>query len=435
MRCASRRDRRAGTERPWRRRARPAAVGREGAACASCSACCSSRRAGSQRALAVAATSTAVEYYHGGYGHYFVTASPQEIAALDTGALRRLEPHRGVVRRVRRSTPPARPTSAASGAGRRSPRRARTSTRPVASECAIVKGNPDWQFEGEVFAMTLPDAAGACAGGTVPLYRLYNDGQSGAPNHRYTTSIAIRSQMLAQGWIAEGSGIGVIGCVPVPATPVTIVAAGDIGQCYGAPAAASGAARTAALVTPQDALVLTLGDHAYDNGTPAEFANCFHPTWGAFKDRIRPSPGNHDYYTPGRRRLLRLFRRAGGPGSPRLLQLRPSGAGISSRSTASSTSPPSRSSTVWLKSDLAQIQRQPVHDRLLALSGVQLGRDATAASWRCGRSSTRCTPPAWRSCCRGTSTSTSGSRRRRPMAPRIPRVASASSSSAPAATS
>ena len=37
--------------------------------------------------LAVAATSTAVEFYHGAFGHYFVTASPQEIAGLDTGVL------------------------------------------------------------------------------------------------------------------------------------------------------------------------------------------------------------------------------------------------------------------------------------------------------------------------------------------------------------
>jgi len=103
--------------------------------------------------------------------------------------------------------------------------------------------------------------------------------------------------MLAQGWVAEGAGVGVVGCVP-PA-PVSVVAVGDIGQCKGAPATASAAARTAALVKPLDALVLTLGDHAYENGTAEEFANCFHPTWGAFKDRIRPVPGNHDYNTPG----------------------------------------------------------------------------------------------------------------------------------------
>jgi len=48
-----------------------------------------------------------------------------------------------------------------------------------------------------------------------PLYRLYNDGQGGAPNHRYTTQAATRSAMLANGWIAEGVGeLGVIGCVP-----------------------------------------------------------------------------------------------------------------------------------------------------------------------------------------------------------------------------
>jgi hypothetical protein len=45
--------------------------------------------------------------------------------------------------------------------------------------------------------------------------------------------------------------------------------------------------------------VLTLGDNVYEDGTPEEFARCFQPTWGAFKDRIRPSPGNHDYNTRG----------------------------------------------------------------------------------------------------------------------------------------
>ena len=36
----------------------------------------------------------------------------------------------------------------------------------------------------------------------------------GAPNHRFTTSLAIRAQMLAAGYIAEGSGIGVGMCSP-----------------------------------------------------------------------------------------------------------------------------------------------------------------------------------------------------------------------------
>jgi hypothetical protein len=95
--------------------------------------------------------------------------------------------------------------------------------------------------------------------------------------------------------------------------PVTIVAAGDIADCGNKPATASGAAMTAALVGPQDALVLTLGDNAYGNGTPAEFAGCFHPTWGAFKDRIRPSPGNHDYNTAGAAGYFAYFGELAGP--------------------------------------------------------------------------------------------------------------------------
>jgi len=41
-------------------------------------------------------------------------------------------------------------------------------------------------------------------------------GQGGAPAHRYTTSLSVRSQMLAQGWISEGYGDNsVIMCAPI----------------------------------------------------------------------------------------------------------------------------------------------------------------------------------------------------------------------------
>jgi hypothetical protein len=78
-----------------------------------------------------------------------------------------------------------------------------------------VKQNPDWQFEGAVFAAALPDAAGNCAAGTRAVYRMYNSGQGGAPNHRYTTDLAVRGTMLASGWVPEGTGdLGVMGCAP-----------------------------------------------------------------------------------------------------------------------------------------------------------------------------------------------------------------------------
>ena len=60
------------------------------------------------------------------------------------------------------------------------------------------------------------DGAGACASGTQPLYPLYNRNRGGAPNHRYTTRPETRTAMIAQGWQAEGYGIGVIGCTPAP---------------------------------------------------------------------------------------------------------------------------------------------------------------------------------------------------------------------------
>ena len=47
-----------------------------------------------------------------------------------------------------------------------------------------------------------------------PVYRLYNNGRGAAPNHRFTTDLAVRSQMLAQGYVAEGYGIGVSMCSP-----------------------------------------------------------------------------------------------------------------------------------------------------------------------------------------------------------------------------
>ena len=81
-----------------------------------------------------------------------------------------------------------------------------------APECVVVKGNADWQFEGDVFHVALPDATGTCASGTQAIYRLYNNGLSGAPNHRFTTDAALRTTMVGEGWTPEGAGPGVTMC-------------------------------------------------------------------------------------------------------------------------------------------------------------------------------------------------------------------------------
>lgn len=99
---------------------------------------------------------------------------------------------------------------------------------------------------------------------------------------------------------------------------VTVYAAGDIADCKNLPPAKSGAAKTAALIEAglardKNAVVLTLGDHTYPVGLPIEFENCYDSTWGRFKQRTYPAPGNHDYYTPQAIGYYGYFGEAAGP--------------------------------------------------------------------------------------------------------------------------
>ena len=61
-----------------------------------------------------------------------------------------------------------------------------------------------------------------------------------------------------------------------------------------------------------EATVLTLGDNAYEDGTPQEFANCYAPSWGRYKDRTKPSPGNHEYQSRGAEGYFDYFGEAAG---------------------------------------------------------------------------------------------------------------------------
>lgn len=163
---------------------------------------------------ASAQTRQAVEYFHAGWGHYFVSAFADEIAVLDGGAFGGAWTRTG-------QTFDVWPVQAAGTAPvcrffstSFSPRSSHFYT-PFAGECDTLRQNKDWQFEAIAFHLLTPDAVGACPAGSSPLYRLYNNGVSGAPNHRYTKSRAIVAQMRAQGWSSEGSGPDVtFACLP-----------------------------------------------------------------------------------------------------------------------------------------------------------------------------------------------------------------------------
>lgn len=73
-----------------------------------------------------------------------------------------------------------------------------------------------------------------------------------------------------------------------------IIAAGDIARCE-----SSGHGKTAKIISKIAGTVLALGDLAYEKGSIREFRDCYEPTWGGFKDRTRPAPGNHEYLTDG----------------------------------------------------------------------------------------------------------------------------------------
>jgi acid phosphatase type 7 len=71
----------------------------------------------------------------------------------------------------------------------------------------------------------------------------------------------------------------------------TLVGAGDIVGCSDL----SGAEATAKLIDAISGTVFAAGDLAYQRGTYEEFQKCYGPTWGRFKARTRPTPGNHEY--------------------------------------------------------------------------------------------------------------------------------------------
>src|SRR5215211_8312703 len=103
-----------------------------------------------------------------------------------------------------------------------------------------------------------------------------------------------------------------VGCAPewLPGPPPfgeVIVAAGDIADCT-----SDGDEATARLVGGIEGTVLTLGDNAYEDGTAQDFEECYDPSWGQFKDRTRPSPGNHEYRTEGARGYFDYFGDAAG---------------------------------------------------------------------------------------------------------------------------
>ena len=152
-----------------------------------------------------------VEYYNPDLDNYFITADAGEQAFVDSGAVGRWLRTGGAFRsggdtQVCRfygnaATNPATgriygPNSHFYTAG--------------PQECAGLKSlytstAPSWKFESLDFRTSLVPGP-ACAPGTVPVYRAYNNGSVRGidSNHRITTNRTAIDQVVARGWIDEG---------------------------------------------------------------------------------------------------------------------------------------------------------------------------------------------------------------------------------------
>lgn len=164
------------------------------------------------------ADARAIEYWHAGLDHYFVTAFPTEIALLDGNRFP------GWVRSgesfavLPAGTAPSAGSSPVCRYYGRFPAGLDShfySASPAECTAVGTRFGDIWQLESsDVFAAWLPEAAtGNCPQGTSPIFRLFN----GRPdvNHRYVGSLSLRETMIARGWVPEGYGpLGVGMCAP-----------------------------------------------------------------------------------------------------------------------------------------------------------------------------------------------------------------------------
>ena len=164
------------------------------------------------RLIGTETTTNVIEFYNTQLNHYFVTADPNEAAAIDAGAAGAgwtrtgAQWKSGGPLRVCRfyGSPEVSPKT-----GSRSGPNGHFYT-ISADECALVKEDAGWNFESYDFS-GWPMADGSCAAGTLGVKRVYNNRFAvNDSNHRYTTSDTIYAEMVTAGW----SGEGTVFCAP-----------------------------------------------------------------------------------------------------------------------------------------------------------------------------------------------------------------------------
>ena len=208
-------------------------------------------------------TATAVEYYHPTLRHYFVTASPGEMAFVESGGAGAgwtATGGRFGVYAAASDAPGLSPVCRFYGTPGIGPNSHFYTANP--DECAFVKTLSGWSFEAIAFYVALP-SAGSCASGTTPVYRTYNNGASrNDSNHRFTVDATVQAKMVAAGHANEG----VVMCAPLSAADLDADAVRLLRQATFGP------------TEPEVAVVRSRGPAAWVDGQLALPASAY-PGW------------------------------------------------------------------------------------------------------------------------------------------------------------
>ncbi len=109
-----------------------------------------------------------------------------------------------------------------------------------------------------------------------------------ASNGGHTSRVVSLLSLIAVAILFIGTVLPVKALPTQATTSAVLVGAGDIATCTNSYDTA-----TAKLLANIPGTVFADGDEAYPSGTATDFKNCYGPTWGAFKSRTKPVPGNH----------------------------------------------------------------------------------------------------------------------------------------------
>lgn len=93
----------------------------------------------------------------------------------------------------------------------------------------------------------------------------------------------------------------------------TVLAVGDIAGCTVDSDEATADLVAGLVAERPDAQLALVGDLVYERGLAAEWAQCYEPGWGRFRDRSRPAAGNHEYGTSRADGYFAYWGRRAGP--------------------------------------------------------------------------------------------------------------------------